>query len=72
MQPWTGFHNAAVHNDQKSNLKITRVTLNQRLNDFRQFATVMEKLARQTKPANRTPGDAQLTAAHFQQTATNE
>jgi len=41
MQAMVGFRNVAVHDYQKLNLAIVHAILNERLDDFRQFAKVM-------------------------------
>ncbi len=41
MQTMVGFRNVAVHDYQKLNLAIVRAILNERLDDFRQFAKVV-------------------------------
>ncbi len=41
MQAMEGFRTVAVHDYQKLNLAIVRAILNERLDDFRQFAKVM-------------------------------
>ncbi|HHI93660.1 MAG TPA: DUF86 domain-containing protein [Gammaproteobacteria bacterium] len=41
MQAMVGFRNVAVHDYQKLNLAIVRAIINERLDDFRQFAKVM-------------------------------
>jgi len=41
MQAMVGFRNVAVHDYQKLNVAIVRAILNERLDDFRQFAKVM-------------------------------
>ena len=41
MQAMVGFRNVAVHGYQKLNLAIVHAILNERLDDFRQFAKVM-------------------------------
>ncbi len=49
MQAMVGFRNVAVHDYQKLNLDIVRAILNERLDDFRQFANVMVGLAQATE-----------------------
>ena len=43
MQAMVGFCNIAVHNYQKSSLEIVRAILNEKLDDFRQFCSIMLK-----------------------------
>ncbi len=45
MQAMVGFRNIAVHDYQKLNLDIVKAILSERLDDFRQYAKVMAKLA---------------------------